>query len=232
MHTLNIQTSSGYEASVPFRLPDAITFDCFIPGLGLAQACLHPGSLETDARGTVAADIDALEAWDAKRDPIRLDGRQDAAVIEQAMDVLSHVLDALNSRMDAQEMDLWRGASGKLRAELAQKFPRASLLLIAEMAEAEVSAREAWDALPEFVRRESRQHGRIPRDWSVLSGDMPSAHALAAYVEMLVEQAQSKATKAAQRREQAWLHEQAEEHAASVRSERTDHGIDVWKEGR
>lgn len=241
---LDLKASSGNEVAVPVSLPDAISFDCFIPGRSILRACLHPTS-----RDPALTDLGELEVWDpndSTRTSIRLVGREDDAAVEQAGDVLDFVVNRLvrpclitgepcGARHGRYVCDMKNGHAGdhsehngvQLLSVWPNLEPAPVLRAIADMAEAEESAVAAFRELPESLRRAMRV---TPVNLSVPE-KRPSADALAAYIEALTEQAQSMAEKAAKEREGDWLAEQAEEYAASRRAERTDHAIDAWKDG-
>lgn len=214
MHYLNLRDSAGREIGVPVRLPQSITFDCFIPGLGIMCACLHPTSLDP-----AQADVGDAEVWRpelgfGRRIIEDLTPLQDDALVEQAGDVLAYVVDRL--MVDTVKAQL-----------LMPEEPEHSRIIrrIADMASAEARAWEAWSALPENVRRGSMK----PRDPSGHDAT-PSSVALANYVDVLVEQAAQMTEKAAKEREADWIHEQNEENAAMRSASRTDAAIDAAKE--
>lgn len=128
MYLLKLKSSTGVDVAVPVRLPDAITFPCFVPSVGIASACLHPTSLDP-----AEAEVGELEVWrtdDPERRCLRLEGRQDDAAVEQADDVLAIITDGLNARLN----------------------PGKPLLSIADIAYHEACAREAWESMPAMVR--------------------------------------------------------------------------------
>jgi hypothetical protein len=207
MFLVDLKTSSGTEVAVPVALPSAITFDCFVPGRGIMSACLHPTSL--DPKNADLGELDVWDPTDSTRTSLRLEGQEDDAAVEQAGDVLSFIVDRLT------------------RHDVSDSAP--ILRAIADMAEAEDAAVAAFRELPESIRRSMRA---TPVNLSVPE-KRPSVEALAVYFsEVLVEQAQDMAERAAKEREGDWLEEQAEEYAAARRAERTDHAVDAWKDGR
>jgi hypothetical protein len=215
MFLLDLKTSSGAEVAVPVALPDAITFDCFIPGRGIMSACLHPTSL--DPKNADLGELDVWDPTDSTRTVMRLEGREDDAAVEQAGDVLAHVVDRLMA-----------GCTQTLPFPPHHMAPATILRSIADMAEAEEAAVAAFRELPESIRRSMRAS---PFNLAVPER-RPSVEAMAVYVSGLVEQAQDMAEKAAKEREGDWIAEQAEEYVAARRAERTDHAIDSWKDGR
>jgi hypothetical protein len=165
---LSLKSSDGNEVAVAVRLPDAISFDCFVPGHGVVRACLHPTS-----RDPSSAEVGEVNAWTEEgtlMDGIRLDESQTATAREQARQVLSFVTERLTHPADNEQA--------------------AVLHRIAEIAHGEVIAWEAWDGLPEAIQRGCNVRPRNPSRYTT----MPSDEALAALVEVLVEAAQVSAT--------------------------------------
>jgi hypothetical protein len=204
MYLLNLRTSDARDIAVPVRLPQSVTFDCFVPGLGIMAACLHPTSLDP-----AQADMGNVDVWNddgVVRTHLTLMPHQDDAAVEQAGDVLSFIVDRLNAELT-----------------LGQDF---TLRAIADMADAEARAREAWESLPGAIRSGMLLVPPVTQGMR----ETPSSAALDEYVIMLTEQAQQMAEKAAKERKADWMQVQAEEHAESQRATRTDAGIDAMKE--
>jgi hypothetical protein len=206
---LPLRCSEGTETNVPVRLPDSFLFDCFLPGLGIMSACFHPTSL-----GPAQADVGGLDVWspkDPKRRTIPLTKRQEDAALEQAGEVLAYVVDRL-VRPDKHD-------------------PAPVLRDLADMANAEFRAWEAWTHLPVVVREAAR--GCRPVRPSEPAPDVcPSEQALAAYVAVLTEDAQREASTRAKRLESEWMAVLADDSIAERRAALTDLSIDVWKDGQ
>lgn len=210
MHFLNLKSSTGYDVAVPVRLPDAITFPCFIPGVGLATACLHPTSLDP-----AEAEVGELEVWrtnDPERRCLRLEGLQDDAAVEQAGDVLDCIVDRL-------QVDLQKALTMTPVPAHAQV-----LQSIADLAHHEACAREAWESLPGNIRTGSPL---VPRTQTPYAAD-----ALYTYVQLLVNEAFDVALKAADERQDDWYREQAEERAEARRASHSDAAVDRYKDGQ
>lgn len=206
MKTL-ILKHNGYEAHVPYELPDAVAVDCFVPGYGVYKASV-------DVR---AEDIEVLEvrnpATGAFLELDEIEESERAAVIEQAGVVVRTFMEALpiewSECAQAKEDDIpgWGHRLALIESSwMASTRPSDMKILstIAEMAHLESDLHTAWCRMPAALR----PSGTEPPD--PRTPEESHAHlALQRFIsEVLVPRAQDFATAAAKRREAQWNEEQ------------------------
>lgn len=226
MKTL-ILKHGGYEAHVPYELPDAVAVDCFVPGYGVYKASV-------DVR---AEDIEVPEvrnpATGAFLELDEIEESERAAVIEQAGVVVRTFMEALPIEWSecAQAKEDDNPGWGPLLAVTESSWVASTrpsdmpiLATIAAMAHHEKEAEIAFYLLPGSIRCSipmlSYSHNRM------------AERALAAFItHVLVPRAQDLATAAAKRREAEWSEEQGELKRLHRHWNQVDLAIDVAKEG-